>query len=119
MLNFLWKNCEHEKITPEMKSCYCPDCGDYIENKWYITRCKCCGTKQKSIIKHGKIITTTKYCKNCGYNSFIIEEVENLDISNINYAVLKKLTKKIQKESVIQTWIDKNNYVPIKLLPSY
>lgn len=118
MFDLFWKTCEHKKITPNVNAGYCPDCGEYVENNWYITRCKCCGIKQKSIIRNGKVITLTKFCKNCGNNVFAVEKLENLDIVNINYAVIKKQTIKTQKESIIQTWIE-NSYTPIKLLPSY
>lgn len=119
MFEFLWKSaCEHEKITPNMKAGYCPDCGAYVQNHWYITRCKCCGIKQKTLVRNGKVIANINFCKNCGSDSFIVEELESLDIVNVNYAVVLKKTREIQKPNVIQTWIE-NNCTPMKLLPSY
>jgi hypothetical protein len=50
---------------------------------------------------------------------FKTEELENLDIENIRYAVVIKESMKTKKTSTIQTWIDENTYNPIKLLPSY
>lgn len=118
MFEFLCKSCQHEKITPDIKAGYCPDCGEYIENRWYITRCKCCGIKQKTLIRNGKVIAETKFCKNCGDNSFNVEALEKLDIVNVNYAVVLKHIVESKRRSFIQTWIE-NNYSTIKLLPSY
>lgn len=115
----LWiLQCKHEKITPDIKAGYCPDCGEYIQNHWYISRCKCCGIKQKTLVKNGKIITDTKYCKNCGNNFFNFEKIEKPDIANINYAAILKYSIKTNKKSIIQTWIE-NNYSTTKLIPTY
>lgn len=120
MFEFLWeKTCPHEKITSFMKAGYCPDCGEYVENHWYITRCECCGVKQKTLVRNGKMVTSTNFCKNCGSNSFVIEELDCLDIVSVNYAVVQKQTRKISRPNVIQTWIEENTYTPMKLLPSY
>lgn len=119
LLDFLFKpSCPHEKITPNMGAGYCPDCGEYVENHWYMTRCSCCGVKQKTVVKNGKIVAIVKYCKNCGSSSFAVEELNGIDIVNINYATVLKQTIKTRKENFIQTWVE-NNYSPMKLLPSY
>lgn len=120
MLKFLCVlSCKHEKITPNIKSGYCPNCGKYVENYWYITRCECCGIKQKSLVMNGKVITKGKFCRNCGNNSFVTEKLDKLDIVNINYAVILKHAIEHKKKSIIQTWIEQNSCSPIKLLPSY
>ena len=119
MFDFLFNHsCKHENITPNMKAGYCPDCGEYIQNNWYITRCECCGIKQKTMVKNGKIITDTKFCRNCGASTFKIEKLNSLDIVNINYAVVLKEVLKNNRSSIIQTWVE-NNYTPVKLLVSY
>lgn len=119
MIEFLWKpSCKHEKISPNMSAGYCPDCGEYIQNHWYISRCKCCGLKQKTLVKNGRIMTAHRFCKNCGCYSFRAEELEQLDIVNVNYAVVLKKIVEFKRKSVIETWIE-NSYSPIKLLPSY
>lgn len=119
MFEFLYKNtCAHDKITPNMKAGYCPDCGEYVENHWYISRCKCCGVKQIALVRNGKIVTNAKYCRNCGGSAFIVEELEQLDIVSVNYAVVKKQVARSKKHSFIETWIE-NNYTPMKLLPGY
>lgn len=120
MFEFIWeKQCNHDKITPNMIAGYCPDCGEYVQNHWYITRCKCCGLKQKSIVKNGKILAGAKFCKNCGNETFITEELDCLDIINVNYAVVRKETRKIKRTSTIQAWFEENAYTPMKLLPSF
>ena len=119
MFEILFKSCTHEKVTPHIKAVYCPDCGEYVENHWYISRCKCCGIKQKSFIRNGKVISDAKFCRNCGSNQFAVEELENLDIVNIQYAVFKKQTRFIKNPNIIQTWIEQNTYSPIKLLPTW
>lgn len=120
MFEFIWKpSCSHDKITPNMIAGYCPDCGEYVQNHWYISRCECCGVKQKTLIKNGKVVADTKFCKNCGSGVFATEELDCLDIVNVNYAVVQKRVRENKKISPIQTWIEQNTYAPMKLLPSY
>ncbi len=117
MLEFLLKKCTHDKITPQMHAGYCPDCGEYVENHWYITRCACCGKKQKCLVRNGRVVAIEKYCNNCGSSSFNTEELEELDISNINYAVVVKETVKMKSKNFVQTWVE--NATPVKLIPSF
>lgn len=121
MINFrkTTSSCRHDKITFDRKAGYCPDCGEYVENHWYISRCKCCGVKQKTLVKNGRVITDAKFCRNCGSSLFAIEELEVIDIVNINYAVALKQTLEVKKPSIIQTWIDQNSGITMKLLPGY
>lgn len=120
MLELFFKpSCKHEQISPNILAGYCPDCGEYVENHWYITRCSCCGIKQISIVKKGKVSTVAKYCRNCGSNSFVVEELENISVVNINYAVLLKQVAANKRQSFIQTWVERNNYGQMKLLPTF
>lgn len=120
MLEVLFKtNCKHDKVTLSMKAGYCPDCGDYVENHWYISRCECCGFKQKSLVRFGRVLADAKFCKNCGCQEFMLEEINDLDIVSVNYAVSLKRTVSRTRKSALQTWIDENSYSPIKLLPVY
>lgn len=120
MLELLWKtSCNHEKIAPSVSAGYCPDCGEYIQNCWYITRCSCCGVKRKSIIRNGKIITQARFCKNCGSSEFELESLDKVDIVTINYAVLLKTSIKSKRQNILQTWIEYNGRSPLKLLPCY
>ncbi|MFA7659451.1 MAG: hypothetical protein WCY19_08460 [Candidatus Gastranaerophilaceae bacterium] len=119
MFNFRKTSCNHEKIIPNMVSGYCPDCGEYVENHWYITRCACCGVKQKATFRNGKISADTKFCRNCGGSSFAVEELDRIDIVNINYAVILKQVIQNKRQSFIQTWIEENAFLPMKLIASY
>lgn len=119
MLDSLFRpTCSHEKITPYIGAGYCPDCGEYVENHWYMTRCSCCGVKQKTIVKNGKVVASAKFCRNCGSSSFTVEELKEIDIVNINYATFLKWTIKRKRQNIIQTWVE-NNCAPAKLLPSF
>ena len=60
------RKCRHEKVSPCEDFAYCPDCGELIENRWYITRCSCCGLKIKAVLKNGEVIPEEKFCHNCG-----------------------------------------------------
>ena len=109
-------HCTHDKVSQTIKAGYCPDCGEYVENHWYITRCECCGNKQHSLVRNGKIVTETKFCKNCGSNSFVVEEIEELDIVSIQYAVVRRQVREKKKEGIIKTWIEQNPFTPAGLL---
>lgn len=98
--------CAHEQITPDMDAGYCPDCGEYIENEWFITRCDCCGLKQKTFIKRGKVVPSTKFCKNCGNNSFFVEKLHKINLVDVNYAVLLKQVMKNKTTFFTQCWVE-------------
>lgn len=110
------KECQHTKVTPEKDICYCPDCGELIENRWFITRCACCGVKLKAIIKNGKIIPAEHFCHNCGTNRFVIEQVDKINFIDINFAVLVKAAINPSSDEVTQSWIEKQVYTAPKLL---
>ena len=98
--------CLHEKITPDMECGYCPDCGEFVENQWYIIRCSCCGIKEKATIINGEIVPITKYCKNCGSNKFVVEKLKHITPFDLYFAVL--VTKVVTQRpiSFIQTWVE-------------
>ena len=99
-------SCLHEKITPNMHSGYCPDCGEYVENQWFMTRCKCCGVKHKSLSIRGKITPQQKFCKNCGSNNFEVEKLEKINFIDIHYAVVLKKIIDNKKKTFIQSWVE-------------
>ena len=109
------KECLHPKITPEKDSGYCPDCGKYVENKWYLTRCSCCNVKRKTTIKFGEVIPESKYCPNCGAIDFFVQEINSINFIDINFAVLKKEINENKSKNYSQTWLDRE-IEPIKLL---
>lgn len=110
------KECTHQKVSPDKDSCYCPDCGMYIENRWYLTRCNCCNVKRKSIIKFDTIMPETKYCPNCGAEHYHVEEVKSINFIDINFAVLVKEINEERSINRTQTWLERENSEPIKLL---
>ena len=108
--------CHHDKVPITEDICYCPDCGELIENRWYITRCTCCGVKLKAIIKDNKIIPEEKFCHNCGDKRFEIERVPKINFIDINYAVLVKTPIEPQINDLSQSWLDRHEYINLKLL---
>jgi len=116
MFFFKTKECTHPKVTPDKDSCYCPDCGKYIENKWYLTRCSCCNVKRITTIKHGQIVPESSFCPNCGAVHFHIEEIKNINFIDINFAVLIKEINEERSHNYTQSWLERDSFEPTKLL---
>ena len=115
----LKKRCNHERVTPDMECGYCPDCGKYIKNEWYITRCSCCGVKLKTASRNGGIIPQYNYCTNCGGKEYKIEKLDRINFIDINFAVLIK--QEVQNDirvNTTQCWQERTNVQP-KLLVQY
>lgn len=111
--------CNHNQITPEMESGYCPDCGEYIKNEWYITRCSCCGVKLKAMSKNDKIVPQFNYCSNCGSSEFVVEKLEKINFIDINLAVLiKKIVSSDYICPTTRCWQERT-IEPPKLLVQY
>ena len=72
ILEFFKKNksCTHSKVRADVDFAYCPDCGELIENQWYLVRCACCGVKLRGMIKNGEIVPENHFCHNCGARDF-------------------------------------------------
>ena len=98
--------CTHDWVKPDCEFSYCPDCGELVENKWFITRCACCGVKLKATIKSGEVVPENHFCKNCGSEAFTVERVPKINFIDIDYAVLVKEVVKPSAFSKIQTWVD-------------
>ena len=109
--------CNHDHIPIDVQFAYCPDCGELVENEWFITRCAYCGIKQKAIIKNGEIMPDDKFCRNCGANEYIVEKLEKINFIDINYAVLVKtvIREDVPEENITQCWEEKSTNIP-KLL---
>lgn len=109
MLEFLFNQhrCTHDKINPDLDMEYCPDCGELIENQWFVTRCSCCGVKQISTIKNGKIVPVEKFCHNCGSAEFAVEKLPQITFVDVNYAVvMKKVFCAKDNVRFIQSWAE-------------
>ena len=100
------KNCSNNNVPPDVDFAYCPDCGELIENQWYLLRCACCGVKLKGIIKNGEIIPEKHFCHNCGTKEYIIERINKINFIDINYAVLVKAVVENNDISYTQSWVD-------------
>lgn len=106
----LKKTCTHSKIPNDVDAAYCPDCGEYVENKWYLTRCSCCNIKRPAIVSFGKIKPRGNYCPNCGSKEFYVEEVEKINFINIDYCVcIKQAIIENTGTSRNQIWVDNNS----------
>ena len=108
LTEFLKKNsvCQHDKITPDADFAYCPDCGELIENQWFIMRCACCGVKVKALIKNGEIIAQDKFCHNCGSQLYTIDRIDKINFIDVNYAVLIKKVVTHERSDITQSWVD-------------
>ena len=114
----LSKECSHDKVPLDAEYYYCPDCGELIENQWYLVRCASCGLKEIATVKNGEVVPLDNFCHNCGGREYTVERLEKIDCININYAVLVKAVVKNETEEYSQSWVDAiqtSGYIP-KLL---
>ena len=100
------KVCQHDKVMPDVDYAYCPDCGELIENQWYIMRCACCGIKIRAMLKNGEIVPEEKFCHNCGGANYTIERISKINFININYAVPVKKVVTPEYSEITQSWTD-------------
>lgn len=117
---FLFKKaCRHEHISASVKSGYCPDCGEYFENHWYVARCPICGKRHKTVLKKGKPVPAETFCSSCGCQDFILEEIDFPDIVTINYAVYKTEIIKQKPTEVINAWVENTGKIKfLTLMPA-
>lgn len=99
------KKCKHEKMSYNTQSGYCPECGEYVETRWYLVRCSCCGIKRIATTRGQEIIPKNSFCPNCGEIEYYIEELEKVNFIDINYASSLRITPKPVKENFSQSWI--------------
>ena len=122
ILEFFNKNktCSHSQVKPDVDYAYCPDCGELIENQWYLIRCACCGVKLKGFLKNGEILPEKHFCHNRGTKDYVIERINKINFIDISYAVLVKAVVPNDEYSYIQTWVDaKTSYCKPKLLQQF
>ena len=122
ILEFFKKNktCTHSKVRPDEEYSYCPDCGELIENRWFLTRCACCGVKLRAVIRNGEVVPEEQFCHNCGTKGFVVEKLDKISFINVDYAVLVKSVVNLSTEENVQSWVDlkSSNYNP-ELLPQF
>lgn len=104
----LCKKCTHDKVPIDQDFYYCPDCGELIENKWYLVRCSACGLKEPATVINGEVVPLENFCHNCGCKGYYVERIEKIDCININYAVLVKDVVTNEYNEYTQSWIDSN-----------
>ncbi len=109
LFEFLKQNheCKHTHIPLDADEAYCPDCGALVHNKWYIIRCSCCNIKRSSHLEYNEIKPDTKYCQNCGGTDFYIQKFDKINLTDINYAILKKEVISQKRVYSKQIWIEK------------
>ena len=100
------KKCTHSHVPIEEDYYYCPDCGELVENKWYLTRCSCCGLKLPATAKDGEVMPLEKFCHNCGGKGYTLERIDKIDCININYAVLVREIVNLEIPEYTQSWAD-------------
>ncbi len=100
--------CNHEHLRSDLDECYCPDCGALVKNKWYMVRCSCCNIKRKAISGYD-IKPESKFCPNCGSSDFYVQELDDINFTDINYAVLKRVVIPQNLCAANQIWIEKDN----------
>lgn len=111
------KECQHDKVSPDVEKAYCPDCGMLVENKWYLTRCSCCNIKRISYNSFGVIKPVSKFCPNCGAKDYRLEELDHINFIDINFAVVKKVevpAKGFYPRN--QIWVDEKDNQPQRLI---
>jgi uncharacterized protein (UPF0212 family) len=102
------KKCTHDKVPIEQDYYYCPDCGELIENQWYLVRCASCGLKEVATVINGEIVPVESFCHNCGSKGYTVERLEKIDCININYAVLKREIIRNDFNEYSQSWTETN-----------
>lgn len=106
IFDFFSRECKHENFPIDREIGYCPDCGELIENQWFLLRCSCCGVKHRAIVKNGKILPLEKFCQNCGSRDFVAEQIDRINFIDINYAVHIKKVIQNDLKPFTQTWVD-------------
>ena len=100
------KKCLHINVPIDVDISYCEDCGELIENKWYISRCACCGLKLQTTIRNNEIVPQAGICHNCGNKAYTIEQIDKIDCININYAIVVREIIKNEINEYSQSWIE-------------
>lgn len=100
------KKCTHSKVPLDVEIGYCPDCGELVENHWYITRCACCGVKERATIRNDEVVPEEDFCHNCGSKAYRVERIEKIDCININYAIVKREIVQNEINEYTQSWLE-------------
>ena len=120
------QKCNHYKVPVTVEAGYCPDCGEYIENHWYLVRCRHCRIKRKAHLAGENVVPDTRFCPNCGGLLYDVEKLDKINFIDINFAALKKEIVKVAKKfATATTWVEEEEketpqkLIETKLSPSY
>lgn len=104
---FMKNQCSHSKVPATVEAGYCPDCGEYVKNNWYLVRCKHCKIKRKAHLSGDIPVPDTRFCPNCGGFLYEVETLDKINFIDINFAVLKKEIVNTVKNFVsATTWVE-------------
>ncbi len=99
--------CRHINVPIDVEEAYCPDCGALIRNKWYLVRCSCCNIKRTAHAEYNEIKPDTKFCSNCGGTDFSVQELDKINLTDVHYAIFKKVIIPQGNIAARQIWIEK------------
>ena len=119
MLNLIFgkKKCKHNRVSSNSESGYCPDCGEYVENKWYLVRCKHCRIKRQAHLVGRNIVPDSHFCPNCGGILYEVEKLNKINFIDINFAVLKKeVVENVKRFAPATTWVEETQDASQKLI---
>lgn len=100
------KKCTHDKLGMYSGGGYCPDCGEYVENQWYLVRCSCCGVKRVAMTKGENVLPKEAFCTNCGGHEYYIEKLNHVNFIDINYATIVQKIHPHFKTNFSQAWVE-------------
>ncbi len=100
------KKCTHDKMGLYSGGGYCPDCGEYVENQWYLVRCSCCGVKRVAITRGNTVLPQDSFCTNCGEQDYYVEKLNHVNFIDINYATVVQIIHNSVKSNQIQSWVE-------------
>jgi len=115
-------SCTHKHALIQDNEGYCPECGVYLKKYFYIVRCKCCDIKRDAKMHFEEIVPSEKYCTNCGSEEFYIEKLEQINFTDVRFAVHKKETHEpVRIKETTQVWVEEisraeQNLPPLRLI---
>ena len=111
------KKCRHNRVPPNAERGYCPDCGEYVENHWYLVRCKHCRIKRQAHLVGENVVPDSRFCPNCGGFLYEVEKLEKINFIDINFAVLKKeVVETVKHFASATTWVEETCDTSQKLI---
>ena len=102
-------SCRHKNALKGTNEGFCPDCGKYLKKRYYVVRCADCDVKRIAKKRFDEITPVDKFCTCCGSSDFVIEQYENLNFVDINYAIeVKEVIEDNSAINELEIWVDNN-----------